>query len=130
MLQTGLNAEGEPVSSSEVRHASLNGNAAAAQEKYTEERNKRLRPDGASQFVDLYDHPKFAHFKADPWAEDNRSHVGAAAPPQDGSRSEILVIGGGYGGLLFAVRLLQAGFKLEDIHMVDCAGGFGGTWCK
>lgn len=130
MLDTVPNTEERPVPSSGVKQASLkNGSAAAAQEKYIEERNKRLRSDGASQFVDIFDHPKFAHFKADPWAEDSSSHIGAA-PPKDGSRSEILIVGGGYGGLLFAVRLLQAGFKLEDIHIVDGASGFGGTWCK
>ncbi|KAM5352886.1 hypothetical protein ACJ41O_005608 [Fusarium nematophilum] len=127
MLEATASAVGQPVSPSELKHAGLNNaNAAAAvQEKYIEERNKRLRSDGASQFIDLYDHPKFAHFKADPWVEED-SPIPAA--PKDGTRSEILVIGGGYAGLLFAVRLLQAGFRLEDIRMVDCASGFGGTW--
>ncbi|KAJ3533882.1 hypothetical protein NM208_g7783 [Fusarium decemcellulare] len=124
-----LTADGEAVSPPELKHADLsNGDAAAnLQEKYAQERKKRLRPDGASQFVDLYDHPKFAHFKQDPWVGDTIPPADLPSP-KDGARSEILVIGGGYGGLLFAVRLLQAGFKLEDIRMVDCAGGFGGTW--
>lgn len=74
MLDSTQQTNTEHVTPSEPKHSSLsNGNsaAAAAQEKYVEERNKRIRSDGASQFVDLYDHPKFAHFKADPWLKDD-----------------------------------------------------------
>lgn len=39
-----------------------------------------------------------------------------------------MIIGGGHSGLLYAVRLLDAGFRAEDIVLVDIAGGFGGTW--
>jgi cation diffusion facilitator CzcD-associated flavoprotein CzcO len=35
----------------------------------------------------------------------------------------------GFGGLLFAGRLLQSGFLgATEILFVDTAGGFGGTW--
>ncbi|KAL2826225.1 hypothetical protein BDW59DRAFT_161063 [Aspergillus cavernicola] len=44
------------------------------------------------------------------------------------THTRVLIVGAGYGGLLFSVRLLQAGFSLEDLILVDSAGGFGGTW--
>jgi hypothetical protein len=111
------------------QQASLNGDAVAAtQRKYNEERDKRLNQADAPGFMKLYDHEKFQHFKADPWVGENGPTIGAA-PPKDGSRVEVMIAGAGYGGLLFAVRLLEAGFKLEDIRLVDSAGGFGGTWC-
>jgi hypothetical protein len=100
---------------------------AAVKERYIAERSKRLRADGDAQFVDLFNLEKFRHFKEDPWVKEDTP---LPAPPQDGSRSEILIIGTGYAGLLYAARLIEAGFKIEDIRMVDCAGGFGGTWCE
>ena len=39
---------------------------------------------------------------------------------------EVVVIGGGFGGLLAGARLRQAG--VEDIRMIDPAADFGGTW--
>ncbi|KAJ4188277.1 hypothetical protein NW767_011938 [Fusarium falciforme] len=95
--------------------------------KYAEERDKRLRPDGLAQFVDLYALDKFRHFKSDPWVEYD-SHPERPSQPHDGSSCEILILGGGWSGMVYAVRLLQAGFKLEDIRIVDNASGFGGTW--
>ncbi|KAL6918651.1 hypothetical protein FSST1_010146 [Fusarium sambucinum] len=106
--------------------ATTNG-VESAQRKYDEEREKRIRRDGMAQYMDLYAHDKFRHFQADPWVQFDPAQSGLN-PPEDGPRCEILIIGAGYGGLLFAVLLLQAGFRLEDIRMVDSAGGFGGTW--
>jgi cation diffusion facilitator CzcD-associated flavoprotein CzcO len=41
----------------------------------------------------------------------------------------VLILGAGFGGLLFAVRLIQTGaFTADDLLLVDKAGGFGGTW--
>ena len=36
------------------------------------------------------------------------------------------VIGGGFGGLLMAARMKEAGF--DDIRVIEKAGDFGGTW--
>ena len=109
----------------------LNGPEAAAalrvQQKYAEERTKRLRPDGASQYIDLATSDKFKHFQEDPWIDPNAPSVGVPALT-DGSRCEVLILGAGFGGLLFAVRLIQAGIDVDDIRIVDSAGGFGGTW--
>ena len=38
----------------------------------------------------------------------------------------VVVIGGGFGGMLAAVRLRQQG--VHDIRIIDAAGDFGGTW--
>lgn len=99
------------------------------QDKYELERAKRLRPDRLTDFLDLYSFEKFRHFKADPWLKEKPTSE-EALPPQNGSRREILIIGGGWTGLVTTVRLLQAGFRHEEIRIVDFAGGFGGTWCK
>lgn len=99
-------------------------------QKFSLEAAKRLRPDGLAQFVRLQDSSS-ARIRAlaqDPWAD----HAALNAAPQvpDGSKTKFLILGAGYGGLLYAVRLLEAGLARspEDIRFVDAAGGFGGTW--
>jgi cation diffusion facilitator CzcD-associated flavoprotein CzcO len=100
--------------------------AAAAQQKYAKERTKRLRPDGLSQYIDLATSDKFQKFQEDPWLD---PHPPNSIPPlKNGDHSRFLIIGAGFGGLLFAVRLIEAGITASDIRMVDTAGGFGGTW--
>ncbi|KAL2285486.1 hypothetical protein FJTKL_08149 [Diaporthe vaccinii] len=39
-----------------------------------------------------------------------------------------LICGGGRSGILYAYRLIEAGFSSKDIVIVDIADGFGGTW--
>ena len=39
---------------------------------------------------------------------------------------EVVVIGGGFGGLLAAARLREAGVK--DLRVFEKGGDFGGTW--
>ncbi len=90
----------------------------ALREKYREERDRRLRDDGNEQYVEV--EGEFAHFLGDPYAE-----PGFEREPLN-DEVEVLVLGGGFGGLLAAVRLRQAG--IEDIRIVDSAADFGGTW--
>jgi cation diffusion facilitator CzcD-associated flavoprotein CzcO len=90
----------------------------ALREKYREERNKRLREDGNEQYIEV--EGEFAHFLDDPYAEPGFERE----PLTD--EVEVLVIGGGFGGLLAGARLRQAG--VEDIRIVDPASDFGGTW--
>ncbi|KAL5334678.1 hypothetical protein BJX70DRAFT_377414 [Aspergillus crustosus] len=70
---------------------------------------------------------RLRNLERDPWLRQ-----ATARNPNSGTTStrqtRVLIIGAGYGGLLFAVRLLQSGFSLDDILLVDSAGGFGGTW--
>jgi cyclohexanone monooxygenase len=86
--------------------------------KYRRERDKRLRPEGNDQYVEVKG--KFSHFLDDPYAAPGYTR----APLSD--EVEVAVIGGGFGGLLAGVRLRQAG--IESIRMIDPACDFGGTW--
>lgn len=100
--------------------------ALKTQERYQEERGKRLRSDGLDQYVSLGDteEPSYKRFLRDPW--DNGST--ASLTLKDNAHFKLFILGAGIGGLLFAVRLIGAGFQPEDIVIVDAAAGFGGTW--
>ncbi|KAJ6585357.1 hypothetical protein B0H19DRAFT_981514 [Mycena capillaripes] len=98
----------------------------AIRQKYIEERNKRLRSEGISQFLKLADSTEFKYLEEDPWVD--HAALNAQTPISDGDGIKFLVLGAGYGGLLFAVHLIEAGFNAADIRLVDVAGGFGGTW--
>ena len=85
---------------------------------YARERDKRLRPDKNDQYLEVTgEHSKFLD---DPYAEP----IIERAPLQDAV--EVLVIGGGFGGVLGAVHLREQGF--EDIRIVEKACDFGGCW--
>ena len=86
--------------------------------KYAEERAKRLR----SEAIGQYQAPtgKLSGFAQDPNAD---PRFARDAVRRD---CEVLVIGGGLGGLLAGVRLREAG--VQDIVFVDKASDFGGTW--
>ena len=90
----------------------------ALRDKYRRERDKRLRPEGNEQYVEVKG--RFAHFLDDPYATPGF----ARAPLTDAV--EVAVIGGGFGGLLAGARLRQQG--VESIRMIDPACDFGGTW--
>lgn len=94
------------------------------QKKYEQERDKRMADDKARQYIDLESSAKFKHFSDDPWLDERSEKVIL----QDGDRTKFLIIGGGFGGILYGCRLLKAGIKATDIKLVDVAGGFGGTW--
>ncbi|WQF84433.1 Putative FAD/NAD(P)-binding domain superfamily [Colletotrichum destructivum] len=95
--------------------------------KYAEEKEKRQRPDGNKQYVDMEADARFSKLARDPWADHEKLNA-QPANLRDGDKIKIVVLGAGYGGLLYAIRLVQAGFRAEDIRLVDAAGGFGGTW--
>ncbi|RLA45963.1 MAG: monooxygenase [Gammaproteobacteria bacterium] len=86
--------------------------------KYAQERDKRIRKEG----LDQYQEPTgdFSGYIDDPYVESGFTR----APLSD--EVEVAIIGGGFGGMLTAVRLKQAGVK--DIRIIDKAGDFGGTW--
>jgi cation diffusion facilitator CzcD-associated flavoprotein CzcO len=90
----------------------------ALRRKYREERDKRLRDEGNAQYIEVTG--RFAHFLDDPYAEPGFERE----PLFD--EVEVLVVGGGFGGLLAGARLRQAG--VEDVRLVDPASDFGGTW--
>ncbi|GJC83285.1 FAD-binding monooxygenase ausC [Colletotrichum liriopes] len=99
----------------------------ALNKKYTEEKEKRQRSDGNAQYIEIESDAQFSKLAEDPWVD----HEKLNAQPsnlKDGDEVKFIVLGAGYGGLLFAIRFIQAGFRAEDIRLVDAAGGFGGTW--
>lgn len=90
---------------------------AAIKEKYAEERAKRLRPEGNEQYQRLAG--KFGSMAEDPYTpfverDPVRDHVTFA------------FIGAGMSGLVVGARLKEAG--IEDVRLIDKAGGVGGTW--
>ena len=99
--------------------ASLDFDLEQLRQKYRRERDKRIRPDGEKQYVETKG--KYAHYEdVDPYAP----KIIERAPIK--SAVEILIIGGGWAGLMAGARLKQAGFS--DIRIVDKASDFGGTW--
>jgi len=89
----------------------------ALRKKYIEERNKRLRPDGNAQYLEIKG--QFGHYLEDPYTprverEPKTDHVTFA------------FIGGGFGGLATGARLVEAG--ISDVRIVEKGGDFGGTW--
>ncbi|KAK0652780.1 pyridine nucleotide-disulfide oxidoreductase-like protein [Cercophora newfieldiana] len=102
----------------------------ALSQKYTEEATKRLRPELDDQFVNLKDagEPRVRALSDDLWAD--HAALNARELVKDGSRYKFVILGGGLGGQLLAVRLIEAGLVkgAGDLLIIDIAGGFGGTW--
>ncbi len=87
-------------------------------EKYRSERDKRLRADGNEQYIEVVG--EFEHFIEDPYVE-----LGFTREPLT-DEVDVVVIGGGFGGLLTGARLREAGVK--DLRVIEKGGDFGGTW--
>lgn len=96
----------------------LDFDPAALKAKYLAERDKRLRADANNQYVEMAG--KFAHFLDDPYIDQPIDR----APLND--EKDVIVIGGGFGGLLAGAKLRQAG--VDDIRIIEKGGEFGGTW--
>ena len=89
----------------------------ALRDRYRRERDKRLRADGNEQYVEIAG--DFAHYAEDPYvAPIEREPVERDV--------EVVIIGGGFGGLLAGARLREAGF--DDLCLVEKGGDVGGTW--
>jgi cyclohexanone monooxygenase len=91
---------------------------AALKAKYREERDKRLRGDGNEQYREITG--EFAHYLDDPYVAPGFTR----APLTDDV--EVVVVGGGFGGLLVGARLKEAG--IDDVRLIEKGGDFGGTW--
>src|SRR5437867_9183639 len=98
--------------------AELGFNPAELRQKYAAERAKRLRADGNTQYQEITG--KYAHYNVDPYVEPGFTR------PALHEELDVLIIGGGFGGLLAAARLQKAG--ITNIRIIEKAGDFGGTW--
>ncbi|HVT77772.1 MAG TPA: NAD(P)/FAD-dependent oxidoreductase, partial [Acidimicrobiales bacterium] len=90
----------------------------AVKAKYLAERDKRLVA-GRTAIRDLKSDAYFAKFREDPFTP-----VAPRAPITDDV--DVCIIGGGIAGVLAGAQLRKAG--VEQIRILDQAGGIGGTW--
>ncbi|MEB3049758.1 NAD(P)/FAD-dependent oxidoreductase [Mycolicibacter sp. MYC123] len=90
----------------------------ALRDKYTRERQRRLRDDGIDQYVEVAG--RFARFADDPWAQPGFDRE----PLSDDV--DVAIVGAGFGGLLTGARLRELG--VGDIRLIDKAADVGGTW--
>jgi cyclohexanone monooxygenase len=90
----------------------------AVRERYRVERERRLRAEANAQYVEIAG--SLARFADDPWADPNFTRAPVA------EEVEVLLIGGGFGGILTGARLRASG--VDDIRIVEKGADFGGTW--
>lgn len=91
---------------------------AALRAKYRAERDKRLRADGNAQYREVAG--ELARYLDDPNA------VPGFERPALRDDVEVLIVGGGFSGLLAAARLRSVG--IEGLRIVESGADFGGTW--
>ena len=91
---------------------------AALRAKYAQERQRRLRGDGISQYVQVAG--AFSRFGRDPWADPDFTRD----PISD--ELDVAVVGAGFGGLLIGARCRQLG--VDNVRLIDKAADVGGTW--
>ena len=88
-------------------------------ERYRAERVKRLRADGADQYVEAAG-PFARYADADPYAEPGWTRDPVVEDV------EIAIVGGGFSGLLAAARLSERG--VTSFRIIEAGADFGGTW--
>ena len=89
--------------------------------RYVKEREKRIRPDAEAQYLRISNDSPFSnkYLEDDPYSEKLER-----APLKE--QREIILVGGGWVGLLTAARLIEAGVR--DIRIIESGSDFGGTW--
>ena len=81
----------------------------ALRKKYRLERDKRLRQDGNEQYQEVSG--EFSYFVEDPYLEEEIERE----PITD--EVEVVIIGGGFGGMLAAARLREKG--IDDFKSIS-----------
>ena len=90
-------------------------------QRYRHERDRRVREDAEAQFVAVTNDSPFVNKYL---AEDPYSEPVEREPIHD--QREVIIIGGGWVGMMTAARLIQAG--VTDVRIVESGADFGGTW--
>ncbi len=100
-----------------TEYSNLGFDPDALREKYREERDKRLRDDANDQYQEVTG--DFGYFVDDPYVErEERDPIE--------KNVHVVIIGGGFGGLMSGARFHEAGIR--DVHVIEAGGDFGGTW--
>ncbi len=91
----------------------------ALRAKYNLERDKRLRPDGGTQYMaPVGSHDRYiTHDPSVAQVEEREALT---------DEVEVAVLGGGWTGLLTSARLSEAGIR--DVRIIEDGSDFGGTW--
>ena len=97
---------------------SLGFNPEELRGKYRAERDKRIRTDGNNQYKETAG--DFSKYVDDPYADKEFNRV----PLTD--HSDVVIIGGGLGGLVSGARFREIG--TEKIRIIEKGSDFGGTW--
>lgn len=90
----------------------------ALKERYREERERRMRSEGQTQYVRPVDDFE-SQYDSDPYSP----LTPRSAISED---IEVAVLGGGWSGIMAGVQLRKAG--IEDFRHIEHAGDFGGVW--
>ncbi len=98
-------------------HSEAQDRSVELRDRYAAERARRMPAGGDRLYQDIA--AGFSHLLADPYAAPF-----GRAPVDDAV--DVLVVGGGFGGLLAAARLRGAG--ADRIRIVEAGGDVGGTW--
>ena len=89
----------------------------AVHARYEAERDKRIRPDGNDQYLELAG--QLSHYAEDPYTE-----IADREPLRD--EVKFVFVGGGFAGLCTGAKLKMAG--IDDVRIIEKGGDFGGTW--
>jgi heterodisulfide reductase subunit A-like polyferredoxin len=106
-----------------------NDAAMPPEQKYFVEAAKRKRTEGTKQFEQLHfsDNDRLRSLAVDPWAKHAELDQ-LPSPISDGGRTKFLILGAGMGGIVMAITLIKKGINVDQIVIVEAAGGVGGTW--
>src|SRR5262249_35485163 len=104
--------EGESAAADAALASKLGFNPEALRDKYRAERDKRLRADGNEQYQEIAG--RFAHYAEDPYVAPGFKRAALT------DEVDVVVVGGGFGGLLVAARLKEAG--VASVRIIEKGG--------